>query len=163
MAHIEQTSLLPRPLMTLNMTEILILQGHREPRKGHHLGPIGDMEIVQLGSLRRRLRYRRGISYCVPWKCRRSSRSHSGKWLLSDSAELPSEQEGRAIGGYADGCAAYGPRSEESSTSPECLHSANIIFLYAPSRELLHWRRRSRKSPMALNAEAEIDNGKVTW
>ena len=53
MAHIKQTSLLPRPLMALNMAQVRILQRHRVPRKRHHPSPACHMQIIQLRLLRR--------------------------------------------------------------------------------------------------------------
>jgi hypothetical protein len=48
MANIEQTGLLSRPMMTLRMRKIGILQRHIEAGKRDHFGSMFEMQIIQL-------------------------------------------------------------------------------------------------------------------
>ena len=51
MSHVEQTGLLTRPFVTLAYAQIRVLHGHREPPEGHHLAAIGNVQVVECGSL----------------------------------------------------------------------------------------------------------------
>lgn len=48
MAHVKQAGLFSRPHVALDMAEIGILEGHGEPRKGHHFGTLCNVQIIEL-------------------------------------------------------------------------------------------------------------------
>lgn len=132
-ANIKQTRLLPRPLMTLNMAEVRILQRHRVPRKRHHASPPRNMQIIQLRLLRGLcVRPRRRRIPHLRWAhahahgrlvCQPDCRSCNRRGGAEGSRKLSRGEHARAIGDDAGSWGGQRFCAQKAGASSQWLHS----------------------------------------
>lgn len=151
MANIKQTRLLPRPVMTINMAQIRILQRHRKPRKRNHPRTMRNMQIIQLclASCLRRRKARLQL---------RQRRSESS-YRASSGGRAEAEGLSRAIGDDRSGLGSQRPCAKKADTSSQWLEAGHYELMCVMARDC----KKMGKSHRRTRENSRRDNGKVTW
>lgn len=151
MANIKQTRLLPRPVMTLNMTQIRILQRHREPRKRNHPRTMRNMQIIQL-RLPRCLRRRKA-------RLQLRERRPESSYRASSGGRAEAEGLSRAIGDDRSGLGGQRSCAQKADASSQWLEGRHYGLMCDMARNC----KKMGKSHRRTRENSRRDNGKVTW